>query len=200
MLFRLYARDHVRLRNDDDGAFGLPGRRRRVDQPDLDLLGDFPSLGSSSCYLVDVEKIHDTDNKRVWRKPTPPNVPPGCFLLRYANGQIYHTDSGGGPLLPFEEGITPAHIYLRLEGPRGTLIRSAKVVCYDLIADCRRGINCPNVEDANVQYPHMHFEETGTSLGRFLKFPASNNPEKNPFQRFSESEWTSDAYDKQEAG
>jgi hypothetical protein len=80
------------------------------------------------------------------------------------------------------------------------LIRSAKVVCYDLIADCRRGINCPNVEDANVQYPHMHFEETGTSLGRFLKFPASNNPEKNPFQRFSESEWTSDAYDKQEAG
>jgi hypothetical protein len=46
----------------------------------------------------------------------------------------------------------------------------------------------------------MHFEETGTSLGRFLKFPASNNPEKNPFQRFSESEWTSDAYDKQEAG
>jgi hypothetical protein len=185
----------------DDAVPGILNRTRHLlDRPEQDLIGDFQSPGSSTCYLINIGKLtDDISDKRVWKLPTPPNVPPSCFLNELINGQIEHSDSGGGPLLPFEEGVRPADICISsLEGNRGRLIRKSRSVCYNFIRDCRLGIDCPRVEDAKVQYPHMHFEAVGKSLERFLRFPASNDPERNPFIWFHESGWTSDAYDKQE--
>jgi hypothetical protein len=176
-----------------------PGMRQLLDRPEQDLLGDIQSPGSSTCYLINTEKLqYGSDNKREWTLPTPPNVPPLCFLVALENG-TQHSDSGGGPLLPFKEGVKPRDIYLSsLEGNRGSLIRASRSVCYNFIGDCRLGIDCPRVEDAKMQYPHMYFEAAGMSLQRFLRFPASNDPERNPFLCYHESDWTSDAYDKQE--
>jgi hypothetical protein len=196
----------VQIAQDDTVPVEWQRTRHQLDRPEHDLLGDFQSPGSSTCYLIDIAKFHETQfikmhgthNKRVWSLPTPPNVPPNCFLAELENG-AQPTDSGGGPLLPFHQGVKPAGIYLsNLEGNRGSLIRASRSVCYNFIGDCRLGIDCPRVEDAKVQYPHMHFEAAGMSLQRFLRFPASNDPEINPFLWSPESDWTSDAYDKQE--
>jgi hypothetical protein len=128
-----------------------------------------------------------------WKKPTPPHPPPYKFL-RNLDVLGHSTDSGGGPLVAYNQSLTTAsdicyqmHIAIdRMEGRHQddqflqVAIDAGKPIrVWNLLRDVRNGLECPDVEDARRQYLRIDFppKEEGArgDLKRLLRITSSSH-------------------------